>query len=302
MSADTRTVSFLALLRSVAQRCGLDPDAVGTVEGAALAEHLTTAARKAWRHYDFPDTLRTEHRALRPLFDLTDFYSLADEVYDFDADTYFRALVDGFTGQPTDEEAFWEQIGSTPLVRSLLFANAGDIPIAEVLGAYDADPATDSCAQALGFHLSDEAIQFEPDCPNTVWLRFRLPPPRFTTAAWDAAVAYVSGDLVYLAPDCHLALDDATGAGQSPLTDPERWRIQQLPELLEDAVKDRAKSEWLSGQGQDEKALVLKGAARDALDDATSQLSETQGQTRRFAVATRTRATRAYQPRRIGVR
>ena len=92
-----------------------------------------------------------------------------------------------------------------------------------------------------------------------------------------------------------------TGSPQGPATAPARWRVQDLPDLFEDAVKRRAKAEWLSADGQDEKAAAAEGLAREDLDQATQTLSGQQGQQRRYAVASRTSSRRLFQPARIAV-
>lgn len=298
-SADARTLHFLRLLKGLAHGCGLDPERLAKTEAEALAEHLTVAAENAWRDYDWPDTTPTEQRALRPIFGLGETYLLGDEVYDVETDHYYRALQDGFAGRAVTDGAYWEEV--TCLTKNLPLLSLGDTPMAEVLGVWDADPATDTGAQPLGYYLTDGDVQFEPDCPNTVWVRFRIPPPRFTAAVWKSTTIYLPGDLVFVTPHCYMALEDALGSEQSPENDPDRWRKQELPELLERAVKRLAKAEWLEAEGQDDKAAIVQGRAEAALADASETLSTQQGQGRRYSVATRTRASRLYRPRRLAV-
>lgn len=297
MSADARTVSFLALLSGLARDCGLDPSALGTVEAAALAEYLTRATTKTWRAYDWPDTILTELRSLRPEFDLGATYQIGAEVYDVDGDKYYLALQDGFSGHAIDDGAFWEEITEDfdPYVE---LVQAGLSPIGEALSVHDDNPATEPAAQSLGFHLTGSRLQLETAAPNRVWVRFRLPPPRFTTTPWAGGTPYHSGDLVFLPPHVYLALEEALGSGQGPTGDETRWRVQELPELLEDSVRTAAAGRWLRSEQQWEKAAAVRTIARDDLDDATAVLSDQQGQTRPYAVRTRTRNFRHFAPRR----
>jgi hypothetical protein len=299
MSADTRTVSFLLLLRGLSYQCGLNPGELGVVEAAALAEHLGTAARKALQHYDWPDAVFTEHRSLRPAFSLGATYSFGDEVYDQETDRYYRAIMDGFAGQAITDGMYWE---SARIVRSMALYEAGETPIGEVLGVYDRDPDTDG-AQPLGFRLGVNAVLLDPCGVETVWIRFRVPPPKFTTTAWDEDAVYQPGQLVFLEvanrPEIShawLALDDCTGAPQGPIQAPARWRVQDVPIALESAVKRLAKAEWLSAQSQDEKAIATETLATTTLDEQTALLSDQQQQTRRYGVANRSSNRRQLSP------
>jgi hypothetical protein len=288
MSADARTTDFLSLLYGVAHRCGLDPSILSTSEAAALAEHLTVAARKVWRHYDWPDTITLEERLVRP---------------EYATGAYYQSAQNSNTGHAVTDATWWTELD--PFALSLTLAVAGDEPMSEIFGVWDRDPDLDATnetergALPVGFRLTGTTLILDPGAPNSVWVRFRRPSPRFTTTAWDAALTYAAGDVIYYTDrHCYQVLA-ATTAGQDPTDTPSKFRVQDLPVIFEDAVKRYAKAEWLSSEGQDEKALAQASQATSDLDDATATLSDQQGQTRRYAVATRSRVTRQFQPRRI---
>lgn len=296
MSADARTVTFRKVLHGLAHMCGLDPDLLARTEAAALAEHLSNAAAEAWRYYDWPDAVLTEERALRPIFSLGGTYPLGTEVYAAEEGDYYVARQDS-TGHPLSDGAYWERV--TNLRPSLNLVNAGDNPIGEVLGVWSSDPGTDTgetSAQGYGYYLDGRTVVFDSSAGNTVWIRFRLPPPRFTTEEWDEATLYQPGDRVFIDPACYLALDSAQGEDQGPLNGPDRWRVQEVPELLEQAIKRKAKAEWLSAEGQEDKAARHDSKAERALEDASGTLSTQQGQARTYAVAVR--SGRHFRPRR----
>lgn len=304
MSADARTVSFLSLLRGTAHRCGLDPDNLATTEAAAFAEHLSVAAKKAWQHYDWPDCVRIEERSLKPEYDEAETYAAGDIVYGGETTGgYYTSAQADNTGQALTDTDWWTPTDPFALAFDLLAE--GETPIGEVLNIYDADPdldgtsATGEKALPIGFRLSQTQVIMEPGAPNTVWLRFRLPAPRFTTTVWSSGATYAAGDLIYYTDGhCYLVLA-TTSAGEDPADTPEKFRAQTLPLLFENAVKRLAKAEWLGSEEQEEKSIALQKLAEGDLDDATKTLSDDQGQTRRYAVATRTTTRRQFQPRRI---
>lgn len=303
MSADARTTDFLSLLYGVAHRCGLDPSQLSTTEAAALAEHLTVAARKAWRHYDWPDTITLEERLVKPEYASGTTYASGTQVYDPDTVRYYQSAQGSNTGHAVTDTAWWTALDPFALTLALIVAS--DEPMAEVFGVWDRDPdldgtsETERAALPVGYRLSGTTLILDPGSPNSVWVRFRRPSPRFTTTAWDATLTYAAGDLIYYTDrHCYQVLA-ATEAGEDPGDTPAKFRVQDLPVIFEDAVKRYAKAEWLSAEGMDEKALAQSSQATADLDDATALLSDQQGQSRRYAVATRTSAARQFQPRRI---
>jgi hypothetical protein len=63
----------------------------------------------------------------------------------------------------------------------------------------------------------------------------------------------------------------ATSAGQSPLTHPEKWRKVALPEFFERIVVAHAAAICFVGEGQVDKARVLRAEGVDLLDELRFQ-------------------------------
>lgn len=300
MSADTRTVSFLDLLRGTARRCGLDPATLANEEAAALAEHLTMATRTAWQHYDWPDITPTEQRQFRPSWSNSANYQTGDEVYDPASTSYYRALQASTNQPPTTagvvNAAYWQL--PDDFRYNIDFISTGQTTIGEVLGVWSKDPDKHADAVPIGFHLTPTALVCDRLAVRPlVYVRFRLPAPKFSTTAWASGTVYNAGDVVFSGADCWLALNSNTNS--TPTSSNLQWRVQTLPALLENSVKMAAKGEWLLSEDQDEKGSAVLTVAGDLLDAASATISDQQGQTRTYAVRTRTRGRHSYAPRRL---
>lgn len=146
-------------------------------------------------------------------------------------------------------------------------------PIGEVLDIWQHDPRLVDAPTSVPFlQLDGEAVRLTASTPETVYVRYRRPAPRFTTGAWSDSDTYSAGDLVHYSDGhCYLATAAADPA-ESPETNPEKWERQGTPEVLAHYAQRAARADWLAEDGQDDKAAAQMAIAQKWLTDRMADL------------------------------
>jgi hypothetical protein len=281
------TASFKSVLWKAARLLGLDP-ATYLLDATAqtLGDYINQAVAVGWRHYTWPDTVRIEERFYRPVYAEATSYVIGDEVAytapDDEAPVYYSCILASTSNLPTDT-TYWEELD--PLDAYIERAQAGLSVIDHLLEAFDEDPRVTPSAAPQRWSEYNGRLQFGPgSVPASVWLRFTVAPPQFTTTPWDAATAYVEDDLVYVAAtgECYVALQ--SGTGQNPTTETDYWTRVEFPQFLADYSARMAFAESLTEDGQNARGDRETGRAWDLLDGQMARHAITQRQSARFSV------------------
>lgn len=150
---------------------------------------------------------------------------------------------------------------------------SGEDPIGEVLGVYSEDP--DHYAGEVTEHLwvpTDNGIQLvdSQETGDTVFVKFRRRPSRFTLTEGEDAVEYSLGTLLFNADDgeCYQAVE-YEGA--------QIWNKIDFPYLFEAYCVQGAYADYLRHDNQREKAAIEEGVARQLLEDAYTIAFKQQG-------------------------
>lgn len=188
-------------------------------------------------------------------------------------------------GVPTNT-ANWGRL--TPFNRYIPFEQTGQPAIGEVLAAWDRDPRLTTKVTPLPVTISAEGFQFAQlkHAVAQVWLLFRIRRPELTGDAWDATAVYTSGCQVYFADaagagnfyDC-LA---TTVAGESPATAPAKWQGVPLPYTFRQYLIQGGYADWLTSDGQTDKAGVIEATCAGLLELEADKLQRQQGQVNRM--------------------
>lgn len=183
----------------------------------------------------------------------------------------------------------------------IAYEQTGKTPILDVLAVYSEDPATTDSPSDLSYTLDETGILLDAGSPGDIWVQFRKPPPRFTIAPYDAARAYLAGELVVAWPNAYLCIQG--GTAQTPASSPTFWQAQTLPEKVSESVCLDSAIRWLRSQNRHAEANALRTDREDALDRASRVRNRQEGQTRTYGVATRNNAAaNNYRPRRAALR
>lgn len=168
-------------------------------------------------------------------------------------------------------------ISTVPLVAS------GETRIGSVFGVYDIDPRTAYNAQAFAYEvgLQNISLGIADTDTDTVWIRFRVPPPQFTRVAYNGATAYVVGDVVYDSTTGQSYYCIQAGTGNA-VTDTDYWEVQTVPDFMWEVIVRGAFAELLRNDGRGDRADTEEARALAELDRAVLAQEEQQGHVSQF--------------------
>lgn len=154
------------------------------------------------------------------------------------------------------------------------WAQASEDEIDVVFNVWSEDPATPATLpDEQPYRLTSDGIQtlnpvIESD---SVWIHYRKRTPSFRGDDFDVDATY--------AADAQVLYEDADGnsnfykclsstsAGQDPEDTPAKWELIEIPEVLFWFTVHQAFAEWLTGDGQNDKAAGQYALAQMKLDD-----------------------------------
>lgn len=110
---------------------------------------------------------------------------------------------------------------------------------------------------------------------SPVFLYYRKATPEYYGNNYDATLTYAVGDQIYFTDSsgnsnfwrCVVA----TTAGQSPSTTPASWSIREIPEPMFWAAVWNAYADWLTSDGQGDKAQIGYANAESKFQDAVDR-------------------------------
>jgi hypothetical protein len=124
-------------------------------------------------------------------------------------------------------------------------AQVGETEIGDVFAVYQDNPNTHAAPREIHFSLDLDKIRLPSDCPDTIYVRFRLPAPDISTVLATALA-------------------------------------QTVPQILADYLKFSLTGDLLTEDGQLDKAQVMYGRAELSLVKETEKFTFQQRQVRRW--------------------
>jgi len=128
-------------------------------------------------------------------------------------------------------------------------AQAGETEIGDVFAVYQDNPHTHAAPREITFSLDLDKIRLPSDCPDTIYVRFRLPPTVISTVLATALA-------------------------------------QTVPQILADYLKFSLSGDLMTEDGQLDKAQVMYGRAELSLVKETEKFTYQQKQVRRWTAQT----------------
>lgn len=253
-----RNVTAQSVLEGVLNREGggnVSPDDARLV--AKIFEYIADRLRTAWEFFPWLEVFETEKRYFRAEYDDGETYAADAEIYFNDGETsgYFTPVADDLPAageSPATDPDKWTRL--TSLRRVVAFDQAGKTAFEGVAAAWDRDPDADKEAVAIDYVLAGDGVVIPPGaCLDFVWLKIIKKCPDFAAVLFDESETYGAGRVVYVEPHCWEVLEE-TEAGETPGTDPEKFRQLEFPYVLARAVKQGALADWQRSDGEAEKA------------------------------------------------
>jgi hypothetical protein len=138
--------------------------------------------------------------------------------------------------------------------------------ISRVFKVYLLDPHVSQGSYDTPFRLLVDGIHCGFEHGTTVWIRFILNPPLFSSDQWDPGRTYASGELSYspISGECYGSMIDANIGHDPTLTEGTDWAKVHFPFALVDMVLAGVYGDCLKEWGQSEKAAASEKMAVDA--------------------------------------
>ncbi len=161
-------------------------------------------------------------------------------------------------------------------------------PLGEVFSAWDRDPRVTTKTCKTPYTVTSDGFAFTTlrHVPAHVWLFYRLQRPTLTGAAWDATLVYASGQQIYFVDaqgnGNFWTCSATTTAGQSPTTAPSKWVVVALPYIFREYLVQGGYADWLTSDGQADKAAAMEGLAQQLLELEADKLQRQQQQVNRL--------------------
>lgn len=275
------SVRFIDLLTDTTELCGLDIATLPQPLANNFATWLQQRLKRAWTVTLWPDTLALEARTYAPDW-VAGNYAANAVVYDAgNTLAYYQASAPVTSADVPGTSASWVSYFAP---RVIPFNQTSNV-IGEPVNCWKDDPRVVRAPRAVGFWKDSANVYPDPQAPNVVYLQFRKPAPRFSAKPYDATVIYAAKSrFLYSDGECYVVLATTT-AGQTPASTPASFAVQSTPEVLADFAMRAAKADWLSDDGQDDKAAMAESAADGWLADRMADLTILQRQTSNYRVA-----------------
>lgn len=208
-------IGYLKVLYAIAAKLGIDVDrGLSNNRGVRWDSQLNENLNYAWNFINWPQFMLVEERACRMIWNGRDIFNAGTQVYFLGTDDigtargYYTATADAPPGADPTDSAYW-----TPFT---LGANDYYIELAqrcrrrlgEIDEVYPWDPRnTDPPPCALSWRLSWRGLEVY-GAPQTVFVRYRVNCPSFSSVAWSSGASYEAGDVRLLADDgeCYRAI------------------------------------------------------------------------------------------------
>ena len=128
-------------------------------------------------------------------YDAATDYAVGDQAYYPDTDTVYQMHTNAAAGTAPTTTANWGAL--TPFLPTLAKVQTGQTTIGDVRAYWLEDPRKYPGARRIepqGSDTGDNTLLLPWWSGGRVWVEFRLRPPQFTGAAYDATVAYTAAD------------------------------------------------------------------------------------------------------------
>jgi hypothetical protein len=157
-----RTLPFRDVLQAVAYKLGLDPDQSNflTNEAIAIGTFTDEWVRRVYDARDWPEWVATHQ-----------FVPNSNHI------------------------VTWDSVATDLVIPPSVVGTM--VKLGRVLKVYLIDPRTTSTPVDTPFTLKDEGVHVGYEHGSTVWIRYMLPPPRFTAVVWNPGTIFAKDDVTY---------------------------------------------------------------------------------------------------------
>lgn len=282
-------VPYQNMLDKALRNCGFDPLRVSEAIVDNFTSWIQDRVNRAWTGSLWPETIELEQRLYTATWSASPgTYNSGDQVWYAPNTAYYQANASTAGTDVPGTSTKWDAVSPAKWIP---FAQAGQNVIGQPLRAWRDDPRLVRGPRKLGFTHDGRTIFLDPCAPSQPYIEYRRPAPVYSGVLWDNTIAYQAGDSFLYVPDatrrgndCYVVLA-ATTAGDTPVSAAAKFAVQQTPAIFVEYATRAVKADWLSDDGQDDKATQQEQLAAMWLQDRLADLTILQGQTANYAGA-----------------
>ena len=280
-----KACTFQSVIDRVCQLIGVAQADLASDDVVAVKGFINAELETVWRHYWWPELMRSEERTYRPDYNNATAYAIGAEIYYTTTGKYYECTNTTTGNLPTDT-AYWSEL--TELDAYVALDQTGETEIGTVRGVFLTDPLVDREASRVRWVAGPNGIHITQDeIPPAVWVWFRKTPTIYygLSTAWAALTVYTAGQVVYYSSATAGYEGDwweclaTTTAGEHPEDTAAKWSKREFPEALREAVAAAAYVRYLRrDDAKPEDRAEARQAAERALLQAQSRAGAQQGQ------------------------
>lgn len=217
-------------------------------------------------------------------------YAVGDIVSSPDDFAAYQCIAAHTAGSTMD----YDQFGKLAVFnRCLPWEPADAEAVGEFLRIFDRDPRATTKTAGIGFTLSVDGaqlVEYSRGLPPTLWVQYRKRRPELMGDMFDAERAYAPKEQVYFVstlgtkPGNFWTCVQTTAAGETPDTAARKWRKVELPYTFRGYLIQGGYADWLTSDGQPDKARLAEGQALEMLELEADKLQRQQGNVNRLTV------------------
>jgi hypothetical protein len=249
-----QTVTLGNVIARILRLRGFDPTTflplMTVKEQQQYADAINSSLKDIWTDKFWTDLMRWEQRTYRPPWNAGQNYAAGQEVFREDVSVtpalqdYYYAVTTNSGQDPLLDTAgtYWKKVEYHTFPKYIEFFQPWESVAMDAVQypmcATKEDPRFHTAVRWIedvaplfngqGLLFPARTETFKP------WIRFRPLPPEFSMAAWSAGTNYETQSMVYVDPDCWMAL--VPNSGVTPGTDPTTWQKVGVPKMFDDYV------------------------------------------------------------------
>ena len=168
----------------------------------------------------------------------------------------------------------------------------------EIFGVYNLNPLLSSRAVGMTYQLyetgTEQRIVLEKTTIEEGWYYYRTKVPQLNGELYDSTTVYHPNSQIYFdsgsgsgtytpvtgkphSANFYTCLT-LTNAGESPLTNPTKWKLEKIPYIFSQFLSWGATANWFASENLLQEALVIEQKAQQMLDLETDKIARQQNQ------------------------
>lgn len=256
-----RSVSFKTILENVLGYCNIPYEAASATDLRQATNFINMRVEEGWNWAPWPEWTPCEERAFAAPWLAQWAYAEDDICWLAATGKYYTALQAGTNQNPETATTYWEEL--TDYTRVIEWNQLGMEKIGRVLGVYDSNIDQQNIYRELPYQETLDGISLLKTTGTTVWLKYMIMAPVYSSNLWSAQGDYDRYEVVYYPGsdatdfprkgECYQVEQNANGD--------YFWKLVEFPALLQQFVTLTASHDLQRFYGKKPDGLEERGYA-----------------------------------------